>query len=716
MKFRLREFFRTAHMPTTGGNLRQRNLHLTARVLAAAVIVVTLLAPGAGFENPAYAQEQTWKINVKNADLEEFVAQVAEITGNTIVVAPQLKGKVTVVSSANLDADGVNTLFLSVLRTHGYTAVKSGDTIRVEQQAKGKQNPGASGNISNIAPDELVTRVISAQNVESTELMKILRPLIPQYGHIAAVTTPNVVIITDHADNIKRLIRIIQQIDVSDEEELVTVPLKEAWVGNIVAILEQIAPEQLGRNGKGPQRIQLIANERNNTLVLRGKPDPVADILKLVESLDQPATTIGSTQVFYLKHADATSLAEIINGLVGDQQRTAGADNSPPSPTSIQADESLNALIVRAEPGVMSEIQGILNQLDVRRTQVLVEAAIVEISLNDDFRLGVDLAAVDARGESVPLISSPTSGALSGLLANLLPDTADGGVDFLTGAASLADPSIALAKIDTDAISFGAILTALETNSNVNLLSTPSVLTLDNEEARIVVGEEVPFLTGSFTTTTDGANNPFTTIQREDVAIQLTVTPHVHDGSAIRLEVLQEIEDVVPGPPTAADLVTSRREIETTILAEDRQTIVLGGLIQDDIVEGQSKVPLLGDIPLLGRLFRTDIRTREKRTLLVFLRASISRNQEDAAEMTRDKYQSIYEVEIRSKLPLDEVPLDEQMDRKLFDSPHLDSHWGTDRERRRRQRRERRQEQTQDQFQDQVQGQRQGQELIQEGP
>jgi len=683
MKFRLREFFRTISA------VPPHSQRTTALALAAA-LAVTLLVPGVGFDKPAFAQDQnqTWKINVKNADLEEFVAQVAEITGFTIVVAPQLKGKVTVVSSANLDAEGVNTLFLSVLRTHGYTAVKSGNTIRVEQQAKGKQNPGASGSISTIPPDELVTRVISAQNVESTELMKILRPLIPQYGHIAAVTTPNVVIITDHADNIKRLIGIIHKIDVADEEEVVMVPLKEAWVGNVVALLEQVAPEQLGRNGKGPQRIQLIANERNNTLVLRGKPDPVADILKLVETLDQPATTIGSTQVFYLKHADATSLAEIINGLVGQPQRTGGNDSSPPSPTTIQADESLNALIVRAEPGVMSEVQGILNQLDVRRTQVLVEAAIVEISLNDDFRLGVDLAAVDARGESVPLIGSPTSGALSGLLGGLLPGTAGEGVDFLTGAASLSDPSIALAKIDTDAISFGAILTALETNTDVNLLSTPSVLTLDNEEARIVVGQEVPFLTGSFTTTTDGANNPFTTIQREDVAIELTVTPHVHDGSSIRLEILQEIEDVVAANIGAADIVTSRRAIETTILAEDRQTIVLGGLIQDDIVGGVSKVPLLGDIPLLGRLFRTDTRSREKRTLLVFLRASISRNQEDAAELTKEKYQSIYEVEIRSKFPLDDLPLEEQMDRKLFDSPHLDSHWRTKRERRRLERRD----------------------------
>ncbi len=648
------------------------------RALGIALLCATLmLAPAPGINGVAFAQDQTWKINVKNADLEEFVAQVAEITQKTIVVAPQLKGKVTVVSSANLDDAGVYTLFLSVLRTHGYTAVQSGDggTIRVEQQAKGKQNPGASGALGRIPADALVTRVISAQNVESTELMKILRPLIPQYGHIAAVTTPNVVIITDHADNIKRLIRIIGQIDVADEEEVVMVPLKEAWVGNVVALLEQVAPEQLGRNGKGPQRIQLIANERNNTLVLRGKPDPVADILKLVETLDQPATTIGSTQVFYLKHADATSIAEIINGLISEGPRSGGAETGSPSPTSIQADESLNALVVRADPGVMSEVQSILDKLDVRRTQVLIEAAIAEISLNDDFLLGVNLATVDATGNTVPLINTTApggSGVLTSLLTSLIPTSADGDPNFLAGVAALSNPSLALAKINPDGISFGVILEALATNQNSNLLSTPSILTLDNEEARIVVGQEVPFLTGSFTTQGDGATNPFTTIQREDVAIQLVVTPHVHSGTSVRLEVAAEIEDVAPANPNAADLITSKRTIETTVLAEDRQTIVLGGLIQDNVSGTATKVPLLGDIPLLGRLFRTDSRNREKRTLLVFLRPTIIRDGEDAKELTEEKYSGIYEVEIRSSnSPIDQLPMSEHMEKKLFQSRDL---------------------------------------------
>ncbi len=667
------KFFQRAKASPT----QARSSALGSVALGALLSALVLLSPAPFVNQLAFAQEQTWKINVKNADLEEFVAQVAEITGKTIVVAPQLKGKVTVVSSANLNEGGVYTLFLSVLRTHGYTAVQSGDggTIRVEQQAKGKQNPGASGPVSRVAPDALVTRVISAQNVESTELMKILRPLIPQYGHIAAVTTPNVVIITDHADNIKRLIALIGQIDVADEEEVVMVPLQEAWVGDVVALLEQVAPEQLGRNGKGPQRIQLIANERNNTLVLRGKPDPVSDILKLVETLDQPATTIGSTQVVYLKHADATAIAEILNGLVGQPRAGGGgAEGSKPNPTSIQADESLNALIVRAEPGVMSEIQSILDRLDVRRTQVLIEAAIAEISLNDDFQVGVDIATVDAQGETVPLINTNRGGpgVLSGLLNSILPTAGDGDPNFLGGVAALTDPTLAIARINPDGTSFAVILEALQTNQNSNLLSTPSVLTLDNEEARIIVGQEVPFRTGTFTTTTDGASNPFTTIQREDVAIQLTVTPHIHDGTSVRLEVASEIEDVVAGIDGAADVVTSKRTIETTVLAEDRQTIVLGGLIQDDVSGAVSKVPLLGDLPLLGRLFRSDSRTREKRSLLVFLRPTIIRNSEDSRELTKEKYSHIYEVEIRSRnSPLKQLPIEEHMEEKLFGSPDL---------------------------------------------
>jgi general secretion pathway protein D len=597
---------------------------------------------------PAQAQEQTWRINVKNADLNEFVVQVAEITGKTFVVDPRIKGNVTVVSSTPMNREAVYELFLSVLRVHNWTAVPSGGVIRIQQNATAKQSPGAEGDLSGMAPEELVTRVVAAQNVDSAELVKILRPLIPQYGHIAAVANPNVVIISDHADNIVRLVRLIQQVDVADEDEVVVVPLKEAWVGTVVTLLEKVAPDQLAAGAVGPQRIQLIANERNNSLVVRGKPRPVAQILKLVEQLDQPSTSTGATSVIYLKHGDAAKLAPMLEEMIAGKE-AAGEGEEGRVSTAIRADESLNAIIVRGDPAIMSELREILDKLDIRRTQVLIEAAIVEVSIDDDKEIGIEMAGVDADGGTTPLFSTTLDGVISSLLSSIIGD--DGEVDMLSGLGSIDSPTLAVAKIDPGGFSFAAVVRALATNTNANLLSTPSILTLDNQEAKIVVGNEVPFRTGSYSTTGDGSDNPFTTIQRQDVGLQLTVTPHVHDGTSVRLVVAQEITNVIDAPigdAAFSDVVTSKRTIETTVLAEDRQTIVLGGLIQDDITANSKRVPLLGDIPGLGRLFRSDKNTRTKRNLLVFLRPTVIRNDDEAKDVTDTKYRDVWEVEIES--------------------------------------------------------------------
>ena len=308
------------------------------RSLIIKIIAIGLISGSLLVTQLALGQEQSWKINIKNADIHEFVAQVAEITGKTFVIDPRLKGNVTVISTASMDADAVYALFLSVLRVHNFTASPSGGVIRIQQNATGKQTPGAEGDLAEIAADELVTRVIAAQNVDSAELVKILRPLSPQYGHFAAVAEPNIVIISDHADNIRRLMRIIEQIDVSNEDEVVMVPLKEAWVGTVVALLEKLAPDQIGNSATGPQRIQLIANERNNSLVIRGKPRPVAVVLRLIDTLDQPATATGAVQVIYLQHADATSIAEILNGVLSE--RSGSAEEGNVGATTIQADTS----------------------------------------------------------------------------------------------------------------------------------------------------------------------------------------------------------------------------------------------------------------------------------------------------------------------------------------------------------------------------------------
>ena len=610
------------------------------------VLVCCLLA------TPTWPDAQTWKINLKNADIREFITQVSTITGTTFVVDPRVKGNVTVVSDRNLDTDAVYALFLSVLRVHGFGASRTGDVVRIVQSATVKQSGAPVNDDDGSLTEEVVTRVISARNVAAAELVKILRPMIPQYGHIAAVPQANVVIISDHADNIGRLLTIIRQVDVADEDEVVVIALEQAWVGSVVAILEQVAPDQIGKSAEGPQRVLVIGNDRNNTLVLRGKSAPIAEVRSLIEQLDQPATSSGSTRVFQLNHSDATRTAEILNGILIEPRGR--SDNTKSENISIQADMSLNAIVVRADPSTMSEIQEILRQLDIRRAQVLIEAAIVEVSVDETSAIGIEAGVADAGGDSVPFASTTLNGIISSLLSSISATVDDGKIDPVQGIASVSSPTLAVARLDPDGVSFGAILNAIAINTSADLLSTPSILTLDNEQANILAGQTVPFRTGSFTSTNNGASNPFTTIQREDVGIELTVTPHIHDDSSIRLEVFQTVENVVNtgleiGEAGFSDVVTNKRSIETTILADDRQTIVLGGLIQDDLRATRKKVPLLGSIPFLGRLFQNRSTTRTKRHLLVFLRPTIQRTREEVADTTERKYQGIWQVQIESR-------------------------------------------------------------------
>ena len=603
-------------------------------------LIATMTAAASAAED-----EQTWQMATRNADIQEFVAQVAKITGKTFVVDPRLKGQVNVVSQTPLGKEGVYELFLSVLRLQNYTAVPSGGVIRIQQSATGKQTPGASGGTENAAPEELVTEIIAVQNVKSEELLKILRPLIPQYGHIGSVSQPNVLILSDHADNIIRLKAIIADIDVAQTNDIVMVPLQEAWVGNVVDILEKVAPDQLGPNAQGPQRIQIIANERNNSLVLRGQTGAIAELIQIIEKLDRPTTTNDATQVVMLNHGDAENVASIVESLVGQQ------DSSESSKTggaiTIQPDTSLNAIVVRADPTAMNEILSIVQRLDTSRAQVLIEAAIVEITLTDNLSAGIEMAGADSRGKSVPLVSTALGGGLAGLLTNLGNTDGNLNQNVLTSLGTTTQPTIAAAKIDLDGISFGAVVTALASMENANLLSTPSIVTLDNTEAKILVGQEVPFRSGSFTTTTDGANNPFTTVTREDVGIELTVTPHVYDNREVRMEVAQNISNVLNNTvsnSTFADVVTSKRSIETTVLANSGETIILGGLIQDDVTDTDKRVPVLGSIPILGNLFKSKTKRQTKTNLVVFIRPTVIASSDEGSNIATQRLDGIWEV------------------------------------------------------------------------
>ncbi len=616
------------------------------RVIPRCLIVVFLLI------SPTVLGQDNWKINMKNADIREFATQVSAITGKSFIVDPRVKGNVTVISNTSMDSNAIYELFLSVLRVHGFAAVPSGNVTKIVQQVLAKQSGNPLDFVEGAQSEELVTRVIPVKNTPSVELVKILRPLIPQYGHIAGLDTPNALIISDHAENINRLSEIVNRIDVAEESTTRIIELQEAWVEDMVALLEQLAPDLIGKSAKGPNRITIVASERTNSLVLKGEPITLEKVAQLILKLDVPANRAGTIQVVRLANSDATELADILKNIVSETDAENKTGQNVKS--SIQADAALNALVIRADPGTMNELKDIIARLDVRRLQVLIEAAIVEVTTNFTRTLGTELAVVDQGSSNLPLATTQPAGILTSILQGIA-----------TGSASAADlgtsPLVGGGKINDTGVSFAFVIQALASNSDVNLLSTPSITTMDNEEAKIVVGQNVPFRTGSTTTGSNGTTNPFTTIQREDVGLTLQVTPHIHDGSLIRLEIQQEVSEVdqtnsiTIGTSGSADLITNKRTIETTVLADNGEVVVLGGLIRDKLTNTNSGVPLLKDIPGLGNLFKSKSKVQEKQNLLVFLRATVLSNREDVIAQTRRKYSGVWEVEISGRDPLDAV-------------------------------------------------------------
>lgn len=597
--------------------------------------------------------EENWKINLKNADIREFITQISTITGKSFIIDPRVKGNVTVISSTSMNTDAVYELFLSVLRVHGYAAVPEGDVVKVIQQVLAKQSANAYDFEEDKAPgEELITTVIPVVNTQATELVKILRPLIPQYGHVAGLTEPNALIISDHASNISRLRDIVNRIDVADTSTVQIIRLEEAWVEDMVALLEQLAPQQIGKGAQGPNKVTIVASERTNSLVLKGDPATLEKLRVLINDLDVPANRSGTIQVVRLAHSDATELAEILKNLVSNLPEGKEGGGGQQVEVNIQADEGLNALVIRANPTTMGELKNIIERLDVRRLQVLIEAAIVEVKTDFTRQLGTELAIADMSASSAPLGLTAPDGTLATILQSLALGTQPTNVDL--GDA----PMFAAGQVEnSNGFNFAIIVRALSRNSDVNLLSTPSITTMDNQEAKIVVGQSVPFRTGSSLTGGQGTINPFTTINREDVGLTLEVTPHVHDGSLVRLEILQEVSSVNEdslssiGANGSADIITNKRTIQTTVLADDGEIVILGGLISDQIDKNNSRVPLLGDIPLLGRLFKSTSTKRTKQNLLVFLRPTVLATREDLKEQTQRKYTGVWEVEIEGKDP-----------------------------------------------------------------
>ncbi len=602
---------------------------LSCALFAAGLLVapLPLLAAITAVTADSSQQEERWTINLKNADIREFIDQVAEITGETFIVDPRVKGQVSVLSKTPLTLSEVYQLFLSVMSTHGFSVVTQGDQARVIPNAEAK----AEANSGGAAPGKLETRLIQVQQGSVAELIPLIRPLVPQYGHLAAVTSANALIISDRSANIARIEDLIRQLDQKGSNDYSVVNLQHAWVMDAAELLNNA---MLRGQAKGSSGSQVIADARTNRLIILGPPAARAKLVGMAQLMDTPTTRSANTRVIRLRHNDAKALAETLGQISEGLKNPAGGETSGQQQNiMIRADESLNALVLYAEPEVVATLEEIVRQLDVPRAQVLVEAAIVEISGDISEAVGVQWA-IDARGDSGGLGGSNFSNTglsvgtvLSAIKNNVIPP-------------SLPDGAI----VGIGNSDFGVLITALSANSNFNLLSTPSLLTLDNQKAEILVGQNVPFQTGSYTTDAAGANNPFTTVERQDVGVKLKVIPHINDGATLRLEIDQEISSLAPTATTASgatDLITNKRSIKSTVLAEDGQIVVLGGLIQDDVTQSVSKVPLLGDIPWLGALFRSTKDVHTKRNLMVFLRPMIIRDATGLAAISGKKYSDI---------------------------------------------------------------------------
>ncbi|MCU7904293.1 MAG: type II secretion system secretin GspD [Candidatus Thiodiazotropha sp. (ex Epidulcina cf. delphinae)] len=587
-------------------------------------------------------------LNLNNADIEALIKTVSEHTGKNFVVDPRVKGKVTVISAHPMESDEFYQVFLSILEVHGFSTIPSGDVIKVVPDVKAKQGGIPTiDDIEDLPGDQIVTRIIQVKNVTSAQLVPILRPLIPQEGHLAAYPDTNVLIISDRRQNVDRLMRIIQQIDRVSDSSIEVIALQHASAAEVVRILNGLqTPAKGGRRSA----TKLVADERTNSILVSGDPTARLRARVVIEHLDTPFDDEGNAQVVYLKYAKAVDLVTVLTGVStnmdnGKKAGGAAGKGKPKLPINIQADEASNALIITAPPDVFRSLLAIIRKLDIRRAQVLVEAIIAEVSYEKAKKLGVQWVVdgtPDGNGPigvinlGTPSISNVYNAAVAGQGIPLGPGT-----------------SIGIGKFNSDRINFAALIQALESDTTTNILSTPSITTLDNQEAEIVIGQNVPFVTGSYSST-GGANNsvnPFQTVQREDVGLTLKVKPQINEGNSIQLEIEQEISSINASASIGtSDIVTNKRNFKTVLMVDDGNTIVLGGLIREDLQQTEEKVPLLGDIPILGALFRANKTTKIKRNLMVFLRPVVLRDAAVSTQIANDKYNFFRAQQLDMKL------------------------------------------------------------------
>ena len=613
------------------------------RLPSRASLIIALSLLGLLCAPLVWSQQATITPNYKEADIRQIVEAVGEVTGRNFIIDPRVNAKVTMLSSTPMSAEAFYEAFLSILQVHGYVAVTSGDLIKIVPDATARQYAGPIGGGGSAGGDDIITQVVHVQNVGAAQLVPILRPLIPQYGHLAAHPGSNMLIISDRAANVTRMLTIVRRIDQSNDEDIEVVRLEHASAAEIVRIMTALTSQP--RSDGVPVSTSLVADARTNSVLIGGDKSERLRLRALIAHLDTPLEDGGDTQVRYLRYADAEELATKLQQQMTSQTQAAGTPAAAGGSAaqsgniSVWADTQTNALVLNAPPKMMRSMMLIVDKLDIRRAQVLVEAIIVEVIADKTAELGVTWA-VEGTSSNTPIS------------ATNFPDFGPGVVQLgaAAGSGGQIDPTgligegitFGLGRISDSGVSFAAILRAMEGDANTNIISTPSIVTTDNEEATLNVGQEVPFVTGSYSNTGNagGAVNPFQTIQRQQIGVKLVITPQINEGDSMLLTISQEISNIASSAQ-AVDLITNQRIIETTVIVDDGEILVLGGLIEDVLRESEQRVPILGSIPIIGNLFRSRKTDKVKTNLFVFIRPKILRDAAAAAVETDAKYNQI---------------------------------------------------------------------------
>ncbi|HVC37729.1 MAG TPA: type II secretion system secretin GspD [Gammaproteobacteria bacterium] len=603
-------------------------------------------------------------LNFKDADIREVAATIGQITHKNFIIDPRVQGRVTVISSKPINADTVYAAFLSVLEVHGLAAVPAGTMTKIVPALEARQMPGSA--FGNGTPgDAVVTQVVQINNVSSAQLVPVLRPLMSAEAQLAAYPPSNMLIISDRAGNLTRLLGIIQRLDQPTSSEVEVIPLQNASAGDVAQVITSLMQTQQGAEAGPP--LKLVADSRTNSILLSGDTSDRLRIRALIARLDM-STETGNTQVVYLHYAKAKDIADELKTFVTDLQKqsgggTAASGNAGQPNVSLIPDERTNSLVITAPPKIMRSVQDVIIKLDIRRAQVLVQAIEAELTSDKSAQLGVTWVADALNSGAAGLTDfSNTGPGVGGLIQQALTTT--NGVPSSTGSTGITLPqglTLGVGKFVKGGFSFAALLSALAGDADTNILSTPSIVTLDNQEADIKVAQQVPFVTGQYTNTTGGSTtggaviNPFQTVQRQDVGLELKITPQINEGNSILLKIDQIISNLT-GNSVGGQPVTNTREIKTSVMAQSGEIIVLGGLLDHQLIENEQHVPLLGSIPLLGNLFKYRSTTYTKSNLMLFIQPTILRSPEAADNYTSEGYKYLRNLQLQNQSPVQLMP------------------------------------------------------------